>query len=395
VQPPPVRYRSLVIAGVGAVGRALCVLGRRQLASFEEVVTVDRRPLPPFVDLPPGVAFEQWDIADDRRLRQLLDRLPPPTLLLNLCVGIDNLILRRLLADRDAAYLDAACSAPDGSDEVRFSRMMPHSLTPVASRRPQWLCWGINPGLVEIVARRLIHEWGEAGGPFSVTVFEHDEIHTATAADGRVAVGWCCDSLIEEVMESPTFFVTSGREVEDATPGTRPVTARWNGAAVPSRLVGHEDIWNLGRLPAVRDAAFVYGLHPRIMAVFDTGQVALAKERFYVPPPEEPVYGHERVAVQVRGPDGRQRSLLWQEDHHRIWQRFGCNAVQYQTATSVLFALVLMHRTRLGGIGGNHTASTLPIAPDTWPLIDACLRELDIRWQDASSLGLSCSPDIF
>ncbi len=391
-QPP--RYRSLVIAGLGAVGRAMCVLGQEVLASFERVVGVDRQPLLAEIRLPAGVAFEQWDVTDGRRLLRLLDRLPRPALFLNLCVGVDNLVLRRLLADRDAAYLDAACSAPDGSNEVRFSRMMPYSLTPVASLRPQWLCWGINPGLVEIVARRLMYSAAGAG-PFSVTVFEHDEIHTAGDGNGRVAVGWCCDSLIEEVMESPTFYVARGREVEDPFPGTRPVVARWNGAVVPSRLVGHEDIWNLGRLPEVRDAAFVYGLHPRIMAVFDAGRVAEAKERFYVPPPEEPVHGRERVAVRVRGMEGPARTLLWQEDHHQVWQRFGCNAVQYQTAKAVLFALLLMHRTPLGELAGNHTASSLPVGPESWPLLDACLQRLAIRWQDASSLALSCSPDMF
>ncbi len=391
-QPP--RYRSLLIAGLGAVGRAMCVLGQELLASFERVVAVDRLPLPPFVRLPKRIVFEQWDITDGLRLGHLLDRLPQPVLFANLCVGVDNLVLRRLLADRDAAYLDAACSAPEGVNEVRFSRMMPYSLTPVDSLRPQWLCWGINPGLVELVARRLIHQAKEPG-PFSVTVFEHDEIHTADTDNGRVAVGWCCDSLIEEVMESPTFFVAGGREIEDTAPGARPVTARWNGAAVPSRLVGHEDIWNLGRLPEVRDAAFVYGLHPRIMAVFDTGEVAEAKERFYVPPPQEPVYGHERVAVQVSGQDGWRQTLLWQEDHHQTWRRFGCNAVQYQTAKAVLFALLLMHRTPLGELAGNHTASSLPLGPEAWPLLDACLQGLAIRWQDASFLSLSCSPDIF
>ncbi len=393
LEPP--RYRSLILAGLGAVGRALCIIGRRELASFEQVVAVDRRPLPPFVELPTGVRFEQWDITDTARLTKLLDTLPKPVLFVNLCVGIDNLPLRRFMADREVAYLDSACCAPAGSNEVRFSRMMPHSLAPVESRHPQWLCWGINPGMVEIVARRLIDDAGRPG-PFSVTVFEHDEIHTDTSGE-RVAVGWCCDSLIEEVMESPSYFVAGGRDVEDVEPGTRPLTARWNGAAVASRLVGHEDIWNLGRIESVRDAAFVYGLHPRIMAIFDTGEVAAAKETFYVPDPTEPVYGLERVAVQVRADDADvyHRTLLWQEDHHQTWQRFRINAVQYQTAKSVLFAMLLLHESPFGAIPGNHTASSLPIDRDTWPVIDSYLRRLDIAWQDATPLGLTCLPEVF
>ncbi len=383
-------YPTLIVAGLGAVGQAFFIVGAAALASFDRIIALDLRPVPRYLRFAANTRFLQLDVRDRRRLAGILDRIETPALFVNLCAGIDNVALRRMLADREIAYVDSACCAPAGSDEVRFSRMMPYSLTGIASRRPQWLCWGINPGMVEIIARRLIATGGLRS--CDVTVYEFDQLRAGTG-EGHVAVGWCPDALVEEVMESPSYVVAEGRDLEDVTPGARPAVACWNGSRVASRVVGHEDIWNIGRLPQVRNASFIYGLQPEVMDILATTPEE-ARQRLRVPGPATPVHGLERVAVQVKDTEnGDCLALVWQEDHRSIWQRYGVNAVQYQTARSILFAVQLLQHSRYGLLAGNYSASTLPVTEDDWQVINYYLDRLAIRWQDASGLCLSHKSD--
>jgi len=190
-------------------------------------------------------------------------------------------------------------------------------------------------------------------------------------------------------MLSPTLEWRAGALHEEAAGlGTRRVLACWDGEAVPSRVVGHEDIWNIGLLPRVRQARFVYGLHPRVMRLLER-DVEAARSRLRVPEPDTPVHGLERIAVAVKSrASERERVLIWEEDHHDIWQRHGINAVQYQTGKALLLALRLLCFTPYGDLAGTYCAADLPVTRQDRLTIDSFMADLAIDWRDASHLDL-------
>ncbi|MEW6426558.1 MAG: hypothetical protein AB1568_00845 [Thermodesulfobacteriota bacterium] len=379
----PPQYRTLIVAGAGNVGRALLAVSGRDLDSFDEVVLVDREPRP--LPVSPACRFVGGDIQEVDFLRRLLAGCRLPAIFVNLCAGVDNVAVRAVIAGEEVAYIDTSCCAPLGSSEVRFSRLMPYSLTVLNSRRPHLLCWGINPGLVEIVTRRLLAQSGRHGNRFDVTIYEHDDLQVL--AKDFIAVGWNVDALVEEVIESPILVCRDGRLQEDAQAKHHPVLACWNGTVVPSRLVGHEDIWNLGQLPEIDGARFVYGLAPPVMAALEQ-DAATARRRLKVPAAAVPVRGLERVAVKVKADDGWSRTLLWQEDHYETWRSHGVNAVQYQTAKSVLLGILLLQHGRHGRGNGNHSGATLPLADADIRLVDGLMERLGISWTNGDTLDL-------
>jgi hypothetical protein len=215
---------------------------------------------------------------------------------------------------------------------------------------------------------------------FEVLIFERDLLRTP-ASNGTVPVGWSPKDFVDEIMVSPSFEYRQGRVREGSGQGTHHTQVRWNGDWRSARLVGHEDIWNLARIPAVDTARFLYSLDERVMRVLSTTpEQALAK--LQVPAPEEPLAGTDSICVVVRGQaSGHIRAMQWQVDHREVWRAFGINGVQYQTAKSILFAVVLLNRSGLGIWQGTHNATTIPIGPDNWSEIEALMQALGIVWE--------------
>ncbi len=378
-------YRTLVLAGLGSVGRSLVRLGSGVIGGFEACLGLDREDRR---DVLGDVGeFVRGDVTEPSCLTRVLESAPRPVLWVNLCPGLDNTALRGTLAPWDVAYLDScAASLPD---EVRFSRLMPHTLRSVGERRPHWVCWGINPGLVEIVARDLLRNVPSGTAP-EVSVYERDQLR-ATLSDGKLAVGWSPEVLVEEVMRSPVLEVVGGVAVEETQSGSVPVLTSWEGEEVSSRMVAHEDIWNLGMLGGVARSRFFYSLEPAVMEAF-MGEPVAALRRLEVPGESVAVDGMERVAVMVRGLNGPHRSSrVWETDHAEAWSRHRLNAVQVQTGTSLLLAIRLLQETRYGSLPGTHSASSLPIGSTDWDCITAMMEELGITWADARHLGLDAA----
>lgn len=379
-------YRTLIIAGYGTIGSSIARVGGKELELFESVIAFDKD----FTHQPTDVDhidFLTGDIEDTNFLAALCRNVQTPALLLNVAAATNNVEIRKVLSTFDFAYLDSCASSLPDKTEYRFSRYMPYTYTPIPSRYPHWLCWGINPGLVEIMARKLIQELGDGTG-FDVSVYENDQLCADWKGDA-LAVGWSPEMLVEEVMRSPTLQISNGRLVERKAPGTDKVTAFWGDTPVASRIVGHEDIWNLGQLDRVHKARFVYGLHPAVMSVFN-GDPDAAIERLKVPDESVPIYGRERVAVRVqRIDDQAERSVIWETDHEAVWKKHGVNAVQYQTGKSLLLAILLLQKTGYGKWPISACASDLPISAKGWKTIEAYMDGLNIHWDDADSLKLS------
>jgi len=383
-----INYRSLIIAGIGTIGRSLVTLGADQLSLFEYIFAIDKN-IDVLVPLQnSGISCFCGDVNDPQFLSTLMDSVPGPSLFVNLCSGTNNVKIRHNLASYDTAYLDSCASATQDPDECRFSRLMEYTYTEIDITRPHWLCWGINPGLVEIIARRILADLPDSSRSYDVAVYEFDRLENETDSD-MAAVGWCPEALVEEVMLSPTMEIVNGHPREDKGIGTRYCTVNWENQAIPARIVGHEDIWNLRDIPAVKNGSFYYSLSPAVMDILTMDDAKKARNMLYIPAANDTISGLEQVAVQVHGQNlEAPRTLVWTEDHRETWERFGVNAVQYQTAKSLLLAVMLLQNTDYGLIPLSLNASNLPIASHDWPVFDRFMAALDINWQDGSHLNL-------
>ncbi|MCK5228583.1 MAG: hypothetical protein KAK02_10265 [Desulfobulbaceae bacterium] len=362
-------------------------LGRKELGGFERILTVDRRQGDP-VGMGGSHIHLQGDVNDTRFLTHLLRKTDGRTLFVNVCSDLDNVRLRRFLAGYDVAYLDSCASAISGMDEYRFSRMMPHTMSLVESAYPHWLCWGINPGLVEIIARKIIRDFHEPDGIYDVSIFEYDQLVKADKGNDTIAVGWCVGALVEEVMLSPTLQFVAGRPQEKTRTGADRIIAVWEEEPIEARIVGHEDIWNLGRLPNVNDARFIYALQPEVMRALVTNPEG-ASARLKVMGENVPLAGLERVAVQVKSRvSEKMRTLVWEVDHAEIWKKYRVNGVQFQTCKSLLLALVLLQHTHYGTRAVNCCGSDLPIKEEDWNTLYAIMDSLGIFWKEGEYLGL-------
>lgn len=386
-------YHTLIIAGLGTIGKSLITLGVEQFSLFERIIAIDKNSNCLKGLMNSGVDRLAGDISDQGFLKTLLASIPEPALFINLCSGTNNVRIRANLAPYDAAYLDSCSSATADPAEYRFSRFMPYTYTNIDTTRPHWLCWGINPGLVEIIVRRILANMPTGTRTYDVAIYEFDRL--ANKAGYNIThVGWCPEALVEEIMLSPTMEIVNGLPKEDAGRGTRCCKVMWENQPVPARIVGHEDIWNLSEIPAVKNGRFYYSLSPAVMDILNLDDAQKARSRLTIPDNNDAITGLEQVAVQVSHEKlGESQTLVWTEDHSATWEKHGVNAVQYQTAKSLLLAIMLLQCTDYGLVPMAHNASNLPITPHDWPIIDRFMQELEINWQDGAYLDLQIAQD--
>jgi saccharopine dehydrogenase-like NADP-dependent oxidoreductase len=381
-------YRSLILAGIGTIGGSLITLGPDQLALFEYIYAVDKKSTKLAGLQDSGIICRAGDVTAPAFLDLLVSDVPGPALFVNLCSGTDHIRIRQNLIRHDCAYLDSCASITENPDECRFSRLMPYTYARIDTQRPHWLCWGINPGLVEIVARRILAGLPDRSNGYDVAIYEFDRLKNI-ADNNRAAVGWCPEDLVEEVMLSPTLMVVDGHPREDPSPGARDCLVNWDDRQIPARIVAHEDIWNLAEIAAVRNSSFFYSLNPAVMEILHMDDAEKARNLIYTPTGNDPVSGLEQVAVQVNGKKmSAPKTLVWTEDHAETWSRFEVNAVQYQTSKSMLLAVMLLQCTHYGLVPHSNNAANLPITAEDWEIFDSFMQELDIDWQDGSHLNL-------
>ena len=381
-------YRTLIIAGIGTIGKSLVTLGVDQFPFFEHIFAIDRADnhLLPLQNS--GFICRSGDISDPQFLNAFMAEIPGPSLFVNLCSGTNNVRIRNILSLYNTAYLDSCASTTGDPDEYRFSRLMSYTYSKINTSYPHWLCWGINPGLVEIITRRILSGLPESSRTYDVAVYEFDRLEYKADSD-KAAVGWCPEALVEEVMLSPTMEIINGIHQEDTAIGARDSMVNWGRQPIPAKIVGHEDIWNLIEIPAVKNGRFYYSLSPDVMDILNMTDAKKARSMLFIPGEGDAITGLEQVAVQVNGKNmAEPKTLVWTEDHSATWNQFGINAVQYQTAKSLLLAIMLLQHTEYGLMPLSLNASNLPISLNDWPIIDHFMQELGINWHDGSHLNL-------
>ncbi|MHC4881402.1 MAG: saccharopine dehydrogenase family protein [Planctomycetota bacterium] len=372
-------YRSIVLAGLGAVGEGILAVGQTHLDGFEQVHLVDKAPCRCQAALRYHYPVRQMDIEDGESLTGFLTSLKTPVLLINACTDIDTVKLRKVISMLPVGYIDICESRTPDNPQGRFTVSMPYTNQSCHGDRPHLICQGSNPGMVEYIARMLIDRMGPDISGYRVNIYENDQLSAPNSDESRF-VSWSPESLVDEVMVAPLIEYADGRMVEGPVPVSERVTTQWQGRPFGAFKVGHEDIWNLGCLEQVSDATFYYGFCADVMNILrTTPQNALATLR--IPAGGEPIGGLERIVVSVKDPSGEQQSLLWQVDHSQTRRDYGINAVQYQTAASVLLSVLLMQHTEAGCWAGTYNASTLPLGGGDWDVIRQLMDRLGISWQ--------------
>ncbi len=373
-------FSSIIVAGCGSVGRAFLLLATDYLRSFPSVFLVDLEG----GSMKGRGASKEYrvlagDIEDGGFLGRLLDGAPPPVLFVNLCSGVDTVRLRQRLSGHCAAYVDVGASALPPGAPSSFGDIMAYTNTVVAGPYPHLLCQGLNPGMVELVARRLMRDFFDGSHPMEVVVFERDTLSADLPGDA-VPVGWSPADFLEEMILLPAFEIRHGLPLESTRNGSLHLAGTWNGQEIQARVVAHEDIWHLGLLERVRNARFIYSFSDTVMDLINL-RPEEAGQRLMIPSEETPVRGLDTIIVTVRDMvSGRSQSRAWSVDHFDIWRRHGLNGVQYQTATSLLLSLLLLQRGGLPEGAGTYSSATVPLDPAAWALFDSLLGELRIEW---------------
>lgn len=381
-------YPALILAGLGVVGQGILRLGDSVLRSFDQIVLADLKK-----ELCRSSARAGWktlagDIRDASFLEHLLAEVRRPALFVNVCSHLDTVRLRRFLSNHEIGYVDTCASTMEAEPQSRFSRLMPYTNTACHGRFPHLICQGINPGLIEYAVRLLLNTFSPAEDRLSVTVFENDQIYCPRLEEAA-AVGWSPEDLVEEVLVSPSMEICNGAVQEEDGPGTREVSVFWGRKRYPARLVGHEDIWNLGMLDRVGGARFLYSLHPDVMNTF--GDSAAGRRRLTVPESDRPLEGKETLVVTVCGQKTKcQKALIWQTDHGQVQRHYRVNAVQYQTALGTLLAVTLMQFTGAGRRRGTFNASTLPLTEADQEELVFLMHRLGIEWKSVSPNAVWC-----
>ncbi len=382
------RYHTLVLGGHGSIGRAFLILGSSLFVSFERIVLIDRQQAEFSDDR--DVLILRGDIEDGPFLSRVLSAYAGGFVFVNLCSAIDSYRIRTTVSRWGGAYIDTSCSTIQGTDEHRYSRLMPHTFQSTRNKEPHFTCSGVNPGMVEIIARKIIHETFPEGTVFNVRFFENDRFR-ACLDDDRVGVSWSPETLVDEVILTPTFRIKDGRAVESDNPPALKAKTRWGSTTLEARLVGHEEIWNLQRLKGlvIENSSFAYALREEVMSVLK-GDPETAHRRLVIPGPGIPVSGIDTLAVQViEKSSGDSRTLAWTTDHAVTWKRWGINGVQFQVASSLLFFLELLFRSGDWAAGRVSCASDIPLDRIGWDVAGELLSKYDAEWKDEDELDLA------
>jgi len=375
------KYKKLILAGYGAMGQAFCILGADFISKFEYFVIIDKHKpniLPENCD-----HFIAQDIHNTNFLFNNLKAYHNQFLFVNLTSNIDTFRIRQVIAELDGAYIDTACSIQYGIEEYRLSKLMPYTLTEVKNKYPHFVCCGVNPGMVEIIAMKIIDENFLNAKDVDIFFFEYDQFTTQRKKQEDIPVSWSPNTLIDEVMLTPSLELRNGLAVEGESAPTYQVKMNWFGDKIQARLVGHEEIWNLQFLPHinVRNSYYAYALHSNIMTTLN-GKPEFAKEKFYIPNKNTPVHGSDTLVVKVVNTStGTSKSMFWSTDHFWTFSHYSINAVQYQVCSSLLFFCELLIRIDSRARDNTYCGTTLAIDYYGWDEVNNLFKKYKIEWE--------------
>jgi hypothetical protein len=243
--------------------------------------------------------------------------------------------------------------------------------------------------MVEVIARKIIYETVDQGPRLDILFFENDQFHVQLDGE-RVGVSWSPETLIDEVMLTPTFCVKASCPFEHEQPPTQQIRTQWGDHVWDARLVGHEELWNVRRISGITvdNSFFAYTLHNDAMDLL-RGDPEKARGRLIRPDDGIPILGTDTLVVKVIDiRSGKQRALAWETDHAAAQRQWGINGVQFQVASSLLFFLELLMRCGDWSAGKVLSASDIPLERFGWGLVNELLERYGIEWREANEFDV-------
>ncbi|WP_158509860.1 SET domain-containing protein-lysine N-methyltransferase [Pseudodesulfovibrio indicus] len=331
------------------------------------------------------VKFKQLDISDDTSFHQFLESISKDKIFfLNLTAGLDTYKIRQTINEFDSIYIDTACSSIKYKDEYRYSELMPYTYQQVNEHGNTFLmCCGLNPGIIEIMIRFVIFEHFKDSEKIDITIFERDTISTANQFEGNAPVSWSVDTLVDEVVLSPTLEIHNNDLIEASSAPTQIGYISWFGEIIPARLVGHEDIWNLHDLKniKVRNCVYAYSFSDDVMNIL-SDKMECAKNHLYLPDSQQELFGNDTIVVKISDADrGVSKVYGWSIDHNETWRKYHINSVQFQVSASVRFFCDLIRESLIEPNNGCN-ATQLPIQNSLWGKLRQKMHDLSIFWEE-------------
>lgn len=384
-------YKTIFIAGWGSIASGIFRVGEKFLSGFKNIVVVDRQKRKSYYFRKNNIDFHCINIENLSYFKKIIKKYDSPYIFINLCSNTDNYRIRKFLSNyfaHSALYIDTCCSGIYKNKENRFSKLMPYTFKKCNNKLPYFICGGINPGMVEIIARMIIKRFLEGGKEYDIYIFEKDEL-TTKMANNKIAVSWSPEILINEVVYTPTFQIINGSIVEEKKAPTIIKNVRWGNKVIESRIVGHEEIWNFFKNNKINNSFFSYSLPDKVMNLFKNSYKNYYKI-LKVPNNKNKIFGKERIAVKViNKKNNKSKTLIWEEDHHKIWKKYKINAVQYQTTLSIIFFIELLKKIKTDKRDWLYCASNFPINHFSWKYINKLMRKYRIKWKNGDNLNLS------
>jgi hypothetical protein len=357
---PALRHRALLIGCHGGVGEALLAVlehtagGRRVLDRLDALLLVDR--LPPRPGSPrPGVGdlLPPTSIASAEDLARLVSE-HAITQVVDVS-SIDTVDCTRVCDELGADFMCTSVEEWAGRGSYPTDRAIARLLpprTPRLERRSHLVGSGANPGIVNALVYRAMHELAARAGVdatpealdlAAILITEEDTTADLVPVDEGTDVfpmTWSPFHCLEELFEPAAFCARDGQVVSlGHEPTDHWYRARCGDRVIEGMAVPHEEIATLARYFPTVEIGFIYRLPAvarRALAAHpDRRSIGQWKTRRLCPPWTDALTGSDRVGVLVCS---RRYGELWVGFDTPVEKglALGTNATQLQVAAGIL-----------------------------------------------------------
>ena len=352
-----------MLGAAGGVGRATLALtkehalGQELLPGTAELLLLDSDPPR---DPMPAPACARWlpptQIRTKAELTALLAEHAIDEVIELAAVGTWDMMTA--CAEAGASYLTTAYDTWIGTeledpDDARcMLRARALFAPPDLHSGVHMLCMGMNPGLINVLVARALHELAARSGaaPSLAALDLHTilftEIDTTEVrgpveiADARFPCSWCPEGCLDELLEPEAMIIRAG---EFATLEHAPHRARYEARCkddlIHGHLVPHEELVTLSAMYPSVDMGYCYRLAPlaeQALAAFpDRPPEDWEGYRLYPPTHLEDLRGFNRLGVLLCSRSYGELWIGW-ETAMEAALPYATNATLLQVATGVL-----------------------------------------------------------
>ncbi|PRP99997.1 Homospermidine synthase [Enhygromyxa salina] len=345
-----------MLGAAGGVGRATLALleghplGQALLPGTSELLLHDRAPAShatPTPDLARWLPATELDNKQD--IARLLCEHRPDEVIELAVVGTWDCM--SACAEVGASYLTTAYDTWQGTEllDPDDARCMLRSRAlfdpPDVEVGVHLLCMGMNPGLINVLVARGLHELATRSGRapsldaldlYAILLTELDATTTTTPlepASERFPCTWCPDGCLDEILEPEAMMTVNGEPaVLDHPPHRAFYEARCGDELIHGHIVPHEELVSLGAMYPSVELAYCYRPPPATRAALAAAPDRLPDDwptrRLYPPDHLEDLRGFNRLGALLCS---RTLGELWVG-----WDTPVADALPYSTNATLL-----------------------------------------------------------